>query len=92
MQKQDAEFQAAVLKAISELGVDIAGQLNNILKAINNISGGSGSNLEALLEKVLSKMDENTKAIIDAIGNIKPGTGGTVDLSSLEKCSLSYLN
>lgn len=85
MQKQDAEFQAAVLKAISELGVDIAGQLNNILKAINNISGGSGSNLEALLEKVLSKMDENTKAIIDAIGNIKPGTGGTVDLSSLEK-------
>lgn len=30
-------------------------------------------------------MDENTKAIIDAIGNIKPGTGGTVDLSSLEK-------
>ena len=87
IQNQDAEFQKNILNAINQLGVDITGQLNNILDVINNISGGGGdtSNLEALLNKVLEKMDSNTAAIIDAISNIKPGEGGNVDLSSLEK-------
>lgn len=73
---------------LTKYGEETAVQLANILAAIKNISvggGGSGADLEALLDKVLAKMDENTAAIIDAIGNIKPGTGGTVDLSSLEK-------
>ena len=87
IQDQDAEFQKNVLNAIDQLGIDIAGELNNILSAIKNISGGGGdtSSLEALLNKVLEKMDSNTAAIIEAIGKIKPGTGGTVDLSSLEE-------
>ncbi len=73
---------------LTKYGEETAVQLANILAAIKNISvggGGSGADLEALLDKVLAKMDENTAAIIDAIGNIKPGTGGTVDLSSLEQ-------
>lgn len=87
IQNQDAEFQKNILEAVNKLGVDIASQLNKVLTAINNISvsGGDTSNLEALLNKVLEKMDSNTAAIIDAIGNIKPGEGGNVDLSSLEK-------
>lgn len=73
---------------LTKYGEETAVQLANILAAIKNINvggGGSGADIEALLDKVLTKMDENTAAIIDAIGNIKPGTGGTVDLSSLEK-------
>ncbi len=87
IQNQDAEFQKNILEAVNKLGVDIASQLNKVLTAINNISvsGGDTSNLEALLNKVLEKMDSNTTAIIDAISNIKPGEGGNVDLSSLEK-------
>ena len=87
IQDQDEKFQQNILNAIDKLGVDITGQLNKIVTAINNISvgGGDTSNLEALLNKVLEKMDSNTAAIIDAISNIKPGEGGNVDLSSLEK-------
>ena len=85
IQNQDAEFQKNILNAINQLGVDITSKLNVILNAINNVSGGDSSNLEALLNKVLEKMDSNTAAIIDAISNIKPGEGGNVDLSSLEK-------
>ncbi len=87
MQDQDEKFQQNVLKAISELGINIAEKLDKIMTAIKNVSvsGGDTSNLEALLEKVLAKMDENTAAIIDAMSNIKPGEGGTVDLSSIEK-------
>ena len=87
MQDQDEKFQQNVLKAISELGINIAEKLDKIMTAIKNVSvsGGDTSNLEALLEKVLAKMDENTAAIIDAMSNIKPGEGGSVDLSSLEK-------
>ena len=54
-----------------------------VLEAINNGVAGTDS-LRDLLEKVLEKQDKNTKAIINAIGNIKVGSGGTVDLSSLE--------
>lgn len=87
IQEQDEKFQKNILDAINQLGIDITEQLNNILDVINNISGGGGdsSNIEDLLNKVLEKMDSNTAAIIDAIGNIKPGEGGTVDLSSVEK-------
>ncbi len=87
IQDQDEKFQQNILNAIDKLGVDITGQLNKIVTAINNISvgGGDTSNLEALLNKVLEKMDSNTTAIIDAISNISVGEGGNVDLSSLEK-------
>ena len=87
IQNQDEKFQQNILNAIDKLGVDITGQLNKIVTAINNISvgGGDTSNLEALLNKVLEKMDSNTTAIIDAISNISVGEGGNVDLSSLEK-------
>lgn len=88
MQNQDAEFQKNVLEALDKLGVNVSSQLNKILTAINNVSGGNSENLEALLNKVLEKMDSNTAAIIEAISNIKiegGGSGGNVDLSSLEK-------
>ncbi len=88
MQSQDAEFQKNVLEALDKLGVNVSSQLNKILTAINNVSGGNSENLEALLNKVLEKMDSNTAAIIEAISNIKiegGGSGGNVDLSSLEK-------
>ena len=60
-----------------------------ILNAINN--GGKGTEkIEALLEKVLEKQDQNMnkidtncKAIIEAMSNIKVD-GGKIDLSSIE--------
>ena len=80
-----------ILAAIKELGVDISGKLTQILNVADQ-DADNGKAIQDLLNKVLSKMDaldqtskDNTKAIIDAIANIKVGEGGTVDLSSLEK-------
>lgn len=73
-----------ILDAINKLGVDMNTNFTAVLEAINKGVAGADS-LRDLLEKVLEKQDKNTKAIIDAIGNIKVGSGGTVDLSSIEK-------
>ena len=80
-----------ILAAINKLGTDISGSLTVILDAINNANGGNSENIEALLEKVLEKMDQmdanqqaSAKAILEAIANIKVGEGGSVDLSSIE--------
>lgn len=80
------ELGNKILEAINQLGVDIAAQLTQILEVINT-DKDTGKNIEALLQKVLTNMDGNTKAIIDAISNIKieGGGSGNVDLSSLEK-------
>ena len=59
-----------VVRGMAEEAVDVSKRVRDIDK---------------FLEKVLAKMDENTAAIIDAMSNIKPGEGGTVDLSSIEK-------
>lgn len=73
-----------ILDAINKLGVDMNTNFAAVLEAINKGVAGADS-LRDLLEKVLEKQDKNTKAIIEAIGNIKVGSGGTVDLSSIEK-------
>lgn len=73
-----------ILDAINKLGVDMNTNFTAVLEAINKGVAGADS-LRDLLEKVLEKQDKNTKAIIEAIGNIKVGSGGTVDLSSIEK-------
>ena len=73
-----------ILDAINKLGVDMNTNFTAVLEAINKGVAGADS-LRDLLEKVLEKQGKNTKAIIDAIGNIKVGSGGTVDLSSIEK-------
>ena len=92
MENQSAEFQKNVLNAIDKLGVDISKDLTNIFNAIENGNSGSSKNIEALLEKVLEKLDTmdnnqqaSAKAIIEAIGNIKIEGGGNIDISSLEK-------
>ena len=92
MENQSAEFQKNVLNAIDKLGVDISKDLTNIFNAIENGNSGSSKNIEALLEKVLEKLDTmdnnqqaSAKAIIEAIGNIKIDGGGNIDISSLEK-------
>ena len=82
--EEGKELGNKILKAINKLGVDISGQLTQILDVINS-DADTGKNIESLLQKVLEKMDSNTKDIIDAITNIKVGDGGNVDLSSLEK-------
>lgn len=73
-----------ILDAINKHGVDMNTNFAAVLEAINKGVAGADS-LRDLLEKVLEKQDKNTKAIIEAIGNIKVGSGGTVDLSSIEK-------
>ena len=83
IQNENAEFQKVMLDAISKFGADILEKLTQILNVVNQ-DADNGKNIQDLLNKVLSKMDENTEAIIDAIGNIKIGDGGAVDLSSLE--------
>ena len=92
IQNQDQEFQEKLLKAISQLGVDITGDLTKILNAIN-ADKETGKNIESLLNKVLERLESMNNdqkayanAIIDAIANIKvDGGSGNVDLSSLEK-------
>lgn len=80
----EADLQK-ILDAIGKLGVDIGAKLDEILNAIKGISvGNGGAELEALLNKILAKMDDNTAAIINAISNIKVTGGGVIDLSSLE--------
>ena len=90
MQNQDTLFQENILNAIDKLGINITTQLNHILEVINS-SGDTGKSIEALLNKVLEKLDTmdknqqaNAQKIIEAINNIKV-SGGNVDLSSIEK-------
>ena len=85
VEKNGAEnktMQTNILNAINKLGAGITADLTAILKAIND-GGSHATNVEALLNKVLQKMDNNTSKIIDAMSNIKI-SGGTVDLSSVE--------
>ena len=73
-----------ILNYIAAVGFEMNRNFTAVLEAINKGVAGADS-LRDLLEKVLEKQDKNTKAIIDAIGNIKVGPGGAVDLSSVEK-------
>ncbi len=73
-----------ILNYIAAVGFEMNRNFTAVLEAINKGVAGADS-LRDLLEKVLEKQDKNTKAIIDAIGNIKVGAGGAVDLSSVEK-------
>lgn len=73
-----------ILNYIAAVGFEMNRNFTAVLEAINKGVAGADS-LRDLLEKVLDKQDKNTKAIIDAIGNIKVGPGGAVDLSSVEK-------
>ena len=78
-----------ILNYIAAVGYDMNRNFTAILNAINN--GGKGTEkIEALLEKVLEKQDQNMnkidtncKAIIEAMSNIKVD-GGKIDLSSIE--------
>lgn len=78
-----------ILNYIAAVGYDMNRNFTAILNAINN--GGKGTEkIEALLEKILEKQDQNMnkidtncKAIIEAMGNIKVD-GGKIDLSSIE--------
>ena len=71
-----------ILNYIAAVGYEMNRNFTAVLNAINN--GGKGTEkIEALLEKVLEKQDSNTKAIINAMGNIKV-EGGKIDLSSIE--------
>ena len=72
-------------KLLEKYGTETTVKMTEILDAIKNIKGGNGTgaDLEALLDKVLAKMDANTAKIIDAIGNIKVD-GGKIDLGSVE--------
>ena len=78
-----------ILNYIAAVGYDMNRNFTAILNAINN--GGKGTEkIEALLEKILEKQDQNMnkidtncKAIIEAMGNIKVN-GGKIDLSSIE--------
>ena len=73
-----------ILNYIAAVGFEMNRNFTAVLEAINKGVAGADS-LRDLLEKILEKQDKNTKAIIDAIGNIKIGAGGAVDLSSIEK-------
>ena len=78
-----------ILNYIAAVGFEMNRNFTAILNAINN--GGKGTEkIEALLEKVLEKQDQNMnkidtncKAIIEAMSNIKVD-GGKIDLSSIE--------
>ena len=73
-----------ILNYIAAFGFETNQNFKKVLAAINTGNQGSGD-IKALLEKVLANQDKNTKAIIDAIGNLEVNGGGSVDLSSLER-------
>ena len=72
-----------ILNYIAAVGFEMSKNFSAILDAINTGNKGTAE-LKSLLEKVLEKQDGNTKAIIEAMGNIKVD-GVKIDLSSLEK-------
>ena len=73
-----------ILNTLNALGFEMNRNFTAVLEAINKGVAGADS-LRDLLEKVIDNQGKNTKAIIEAIGNIKITSGGTVNLSSLEK-------
>ena len=73
-----------ILNALGAIGFEMNRNFTAVLEAINKGVAGADS-LRDLLEKVIDNQGKYTKAIIEAIGNIKITSGGTVDLSSLEK-------
>lgn len=92
IQNENADFQKNIVNAIDKLGVNISNDLTKIVNAIENGNDTASKNIEALLDKVLAKLDKmdsdqqaSAKAIIDAISNISIEGGGSIDISSLEK-------
>ena len=95
IQNENADFQKAVLEAITKLGVDVQVALNTILDAIN-ANTAETKDIKNLVQKILEKLDTmdanqqaDAKKILNAIAKIKVtggegGQGGTVDLSALE--------
>ena len=73
-----------ILNTLNALGFEMNRNFTAVLEAINKGVAGADS-LRDLLEKVIDNQGKNTKAILEAIGNIKITNGGTVNLSSLEK-------
>lgn len=81
--KQNQELGEKILNYLGSIGFEMNRNFTAVLEAINKGVAGTES-LRDLLEKILDNQDKNTKAIIDAIGNIKID-GGNIDLSSIEK-------
>ena len=71
-----------ILNYLAAIGYDMNRNFTAILNAINS-NNKCSEQIKALLEKVLAKQDANSKAIIEAMGNIKID-GGKIDLSSIE--------
>ena len=71
-----------ILNYLAAIGYDMSKNFAAVLNAINTGNKGA-EEIKALLEKVLEKQDANSKAIIEAMGNIKID-GGKIDLSSIE--------
>ena len=72
-----------ILNYIAAVGFEMNRNFTAVLEAINKGVAGADS-LRDLLEKVLEKQDKNTKAIIEAIGNIKIDAGN-IDLDSIKE-------
>ena len=81
--KQNQELGEKILNYLGAIGFEMNRNFTAVLEAINKGVAGTES-LRDLLEKILDNQDKNTKAIIEAIGNIKID-GGNIDLSSIEK-------
>ncbi len=75
-------FANKLFNYLGAIGFEMNRNFTAVLNAIN--SGNKiSAELKALIEKAIEKQDSNSKAIIEAIGNIKV-EGGKVDLSSIE--------
>ena len=81
--EEGKELGNKILEAIEKYGTSITAQLTQILNVANK-DNENGEYIRDLLNKVLTNMDANTQAIIEAMSNIKVDGGGNVDLSGLE--------
>lgn len=72
-----------IVEYLDKIDMDMSNNFKTIIEVVN--TGATGTeDIKKLLEKVLDNQDKNTKAIIEAMGNIKID-GGNIDLSGLEK-------
>ena len=90
---ESKEIQKQILAAIKVVGVDMVANFNKVIEAINNLNPNDAAKLEALFEKVLAAINNNTavsvenkREIIEAMGKIKIEPGSVnIDLSALEQ-------
>lgn len=81
---ENNELSKKILEAISKLGADVMGLGTEILNQLKNGNENITNIIMDFFDKLIENDNNNTKAILEALANIKiEGGSGNIDLSSL---------